>query len=89
MYLSHNIIRVIKSRRLRWAAHVARMEEGRSAFKILIGKRLLGMPMRRWADNIRMYLKEIGIDMRNWFHSVRDRDYWKTQVNAALKLRVP
>ena len=55
-----NIVRVIKSRRLRWVEHVARMEEGRSAFKILTGKttgkRRLGRPRRRWADNIRMDL---------------------------------
>ena len=64
-----NIVRVIKSRRLRWAGHVARMEEGRSAFKILTGKptgkRPLGRPWRRWEDNIRMDLEEIGINMGN------------------------
>ena len=58
MYVSPNIVRVIKSRRLRWAGHVARMAEGRSAFKILTGKptgkRLLGRPRRRWEDNISM-----------------------------------
>ena len=58
-----NIISVIKSRRLRWAGHVGRMEEGRSAFKILTGtlagKRLLGRPRRRWEDNIRMDLKNL------------------------------
>jgi hypothetical protein len=77
---------------LRWAGHVARMEEGRSAFKILTdkrtGKRHLGRPRRRWEDNIRMYLKEIGINARNWVDSAEDRDYWRAQVNAALNLRV-
>ena len=62
MYRSPNIVRVIKSRRLRWVRHVARMEEGRSAFKILTGKptgkRPLGRRRRRWEDNIRMDLKE-------------------------------
>ena len=65
LYRSPNIVRVIKSRRLRWAGHVAKMEEGRSAFKILrskpTGKRPLGRPVRRWVDNIRLVLKEIGI----------------------------
>ena len=69
----HLIASVIKSRRLRFAGHVARMEEGRSAFKILIGKltgrRPLGRPRRRWEDNTRMDLKEIGIDTRNWIDS--------------------
>ena len=74
LYRSPNIVRVIKCRRLRWTGHVARMEVGRSAFKILTGKptgkRPLGRPRRRWEDNIRMDLEEIGI-------------------NAALNLRVP
>ena len=71
LYCSLNIVRVIKSRRLRSAGHVARMEEDRIAFKILkgkpkpIGKRLLGRPSCRWEDNIRMELKEIGISRRN------------------------
>ena len=79
LYRSPNIVRVIKSRRLRWAGHVARMEEGRSAFKILTGKptrkRPLGRCRRRWEDNIRM-------------DSALDRDYWRALVNVALNLRV-
>jgi hypothetical protein len=70
LYCSPNIVMVIKSRRLRMTSHVTRMEEGRSAFKILsgisTGKRPLVRARRRWEDNIRMYLKEIGINMRNW-----------------------
>ena len=69
LYRSPNVVRVIKSRRLRWAGHVARMEEVRSAFKILTGtstgKRRLGRLRRRWEDNIRMYLEEMGINTRN------------------------
>ena len=66
---------MIKSRRLRWAGHVARMEEGRSAFKILTGKptgkRPLGKSRRRWENNIRMDLKEMGINTRNWVDSAQ------------------
>ena len=87
------MFRVIKYRRMRWVGHVARMEEGRSAFKILTdkptGKRPLGRPRRRWEDNIRMYLEEIGINARKWVDSAQDRDYWRALVNAALNLRVP
>ena len=92
MYRSPNIVRVIKSRRLRWAGNVARMEEGRSALKILsgkpTGKRPLGRPRRRWEDNIRMDLEEIGVNEGNWVDSAQDRNYWRALVNAALKLRV-
>ena len=77
---------------MRWAGHVARMGGGgRSAFKILagkpIGKRPLGRPWRRWEDNIRMDLEEVGIYAGNWVDSVQDRN-WRALVNAALNLRV-
>ena len=78
---------MIKSRRLRLAGHVARMEEGGSAFKILTGP--LGRPRRRWKDNIRMDLEEIGINAGNWVDSAQDRNYWRARANAALNLRVP
>ena len=69
------------------------MEEGRTAFKILKGKatrrRPLRRPRRRWEDIIRIYLKEIGINTRNWADLPQDRNYWRTLVNAALYLRVP
>ena len=84
---------MIKSRRLRRARYLARMEEGRSAFKSLTGKprgnRPLGTPRRRWENNIRMDLEEIGINARNWVDSTQDRDYWRALVNEALNLRVP
>jgi hypothetical protein len=74
------------------AGHVARMEECRSAFKMLTdkptGKSPLGWPSRRWEDNIRMDLEEMGINAGNWFDSAQDRDYWRALVNAALNLRV-
>ena len=69
------------------------MELGRSAFKILTskptGRRPLGRPRRRWEDNIRMNLEEIGINAENWVDSARDKDYWRALVIAALDLRVP
>ena len=68
------------------------MEEGRSVFKILkgkhTGKRTLGRPRRRWEDNMRMDLEEIGINAGNWVDSAQDRNYWRALVNAALNLRV-
>ena len=93
LYRSHNIFRMIKSRRLRWAGHVARIEEGRSAVKILTdkptGKRPLGRPRRRRENSIRMDLEGIGINARTWVDSTQDRDYWRALVNAALNHRVP
>ena len=80
---------------LRASVHsrIARMEEDRSAFKILVGKptgrRPLGRPRRRWEDNIRIDLQEIGINAGNWVDSAQDRNYWRALVNAALNLRVP
>ena len=80
-------------KRLRWAGHVARMEEGRSAFKMLTGKptgkRPSGRPRRIWENNIRMDLEEIGINAGNWVDSATDMNYWRALVNAALNLRVP
>ena len=83
---------MIKSRGLRWAGHVARIEKGRTSFKILIGKpigkRPSGKPRRRWEENIRMDFEEIGINASNWVDSAQDRDFWRALVNAALYLRV-
>jgi hypothetical protein len=90
LYRSLNI--VIESRKLRWAGCLAKMEEGKSVFKLLTGtpgrKKPLGRPRRRWEYNIRIYLKEIGVNTRNWVDSSQDKDYWRTLVNAALNLRV-
>jgi hypothetical protein len=75
LYSSPNIVRVIKSRRMRWAGLVARMGKGRGVYRVLVGrpegKRTLGKPRRRWEDNIKMDLREIGIDGRTGFDCLR------------------
>jgi hypothetical protein len=77
LYSSPNILRVIKSRRMKWAGHVARMGEGRGAYRVLVrrpeGKRPLGRPRRRWEDNIKIELGEIGIEGANWIQLAQDR----------------
>ncbi|KAJ4450901.1 hypothetical protein ANN_02335 [Periplaneta americana] len=92
LYSSPNIIRNIKSRRLRWAGHVARMGESRNAYRVLVGrpegKRPLGRPRRRWEDNIKMDLREVGYDGRDWINLAQDRDQWWAYVRAAKNLRV-
>jgi hypothetical protein len=93
LYSSPNIVRVIKSRRMRWAGYVARMGEGRGAYRALVGrpvgKRPLGRPRRRWEDNIKMDLSEIGIDGANWIRPAQDRVQWWAFVNTVMNLRVP
>jgi hypothetical protein len=92
-YSSSNIVRVIKSRRMRWVAHVARMGEGRVVYRVLVGrpegKRPLGRPRRRWEDSIKMNLREIGIDEANWIRLAQDRVQWRAFVNTVINLRVP
>ncbi|KAJ4435460.1 hypothetical protein ANN_18076 [Periplaneta americana] len=91
LYSSHDIIRKIKSRRLRWAGHVARMSESRNAYRVLVGtpegKRPLGRPRRRWENNIKMDLREVGYDDREWINLAQDRDQWRAYVRAAMNLR--
>ncbi|KAJ4435792.1 hypothetical protein ANN_18411 [Periplaneta americana] len=93
LYSSPDIIRNLKSRRLRWAGHVARMGESRNAYRVLVGrpegKRPLGRPRRRWEDNIKMDLREVGYDDRDWLNLAQDRDRWRAYVRAAMNLRVP
>jgi hypothetical protein len=93
LYSSPNIVRVIKSGRMRWPGHVARMEEGRGVYRVSVGrpegKRPLGRPRRRWEDNIKMDLKEIGIDEANWIRLAQGRVQWRAFVNTVMKLRVP
>jgi hypothetical protein len=84
---------IIQSRRIRWAGHVARMGETRNAYRILVGrtegKRPLGRPRRRWVDNIKMDLREIKLDGRDWIKLAQDRDQWRALVNTVMNLRIP
>jgi hypothetical protein len=93
LYSSPNIVRVITSRRMRWVGHVARMGERRGVYRVLVGgpegKRPLGRPRRKCEDNIKMDLREIGIDGVNWIRLAQDRVQWRSLVNTAMNLRVP
>jgi hypothetical protein len=93
LYSSPSIIRVIKSRRMRWAGHVARMGEERGVYRVLVGrpegKIPLGRPRRRWEDNIKTDLRQIGIDGANWIQLAQDRVQWRAFVNTVMNLRVP
>jgi hypothetical protein len=93
LYSSPTIIRIIKSRRMRWADNVARMGEKRNAYRLLVGKpegkRPLGRPRRKWVDNIRMNLGEVGWGDVDWIDLAQDRNRWRALVNSVLKLRVP
>ena len=92
LYSSPNIVRVIKSRRMRWAGHVARVGEERGAYRVLVGKpegnRPLGRPKRRWVDNIRMDLQEVGCGYVDWIGLAQDRDRWRRFVSAVMNFRV-
>jgi hypothetical protein len=87
------LFRIIKSRKMRWAGHVARMGEKRNAYRVLVGKpkgkRPLGRPRRRWVDNIRLDLGEVGWGSVDWIGVAQDRNRWRALVNSVLNLRVP
>ena len=93
LYSSPNIVRVIKSRRMRWAGHVACMGERRGVYRVLVekpeGKRPLGRPRHRWEDNIVMDLQEVGCGGMDWIELAQDRDRWQALVNAVMNLQVP
>ena len=78
---------------MRWAGHVARMDEEREVYRVLVGKlegrRPLGRPRRRWVDNIRMDLQEVGCGYMDWIGLAQDRDRWRMLVSAVMNLRVP
>ena len=93
LYSSPNIVRVIKSRRMRWAGHVTRKGEERGLYRFLVGKpegrRSLGRPSPRWVDNIRTDLQEVGCVYLDWIGLAQDRDRWRKLVSAVMNLRVP
>jgi hypothetical protein len=91
LYSSPDIIRQIKSRRMRWAGHVARMGGGRKVYGVLVGKpegkRALERPRRRWEDGIKVDVREIGLGVE-WIQLAQDRDRWRAVVNAVMNFRV-
>ena len=93
LYSSPNIVRVIKSRRMRWAGHVAHMGEKRGVYRVLVGKpggkRPLGRPRPRWVDDIRMDIQEMGCGYIDWIGLAQDRDSWRTLVTDIMNLQVP
>jgi hypothetical protein len=92
LYCSPSIIRMIKSRRMRWAGHVTRMGENRNVYRDLVGtpegKMRLGRPRRRWEDNIKIDVREIGWGGMDWIDLAQDRDQWRALVNTVMNLRV-
>ena len=92
LYSSPNNVREIKSRRMRWAGHVARMGEEREAYRILVGKpegkRPLGRPRLRWVDNIMMDLQKVGCGYVDWIGLAQDLDRWRTLLSVVMNLRV-
>ena len=93
LYSLPNIVRVVKSRRMRWAGHVAGMGQGRGVHRVLVGKpegkRPLGRPRRKWEDNIKMDLQEVGGGCGDWMELAQDRDRWRALVSMVMNLRVP
>jgi hypothetical protein len=93
LYSSPSIIRIIKSRSMRWAEHVARMGEKRNVYRLLAGKpegkRPLGRPRRKWIDNFKMDLLETGLNVVDWIDMAQDRYRWRALVNSVMNLRVP
>jgi len=92
LYSSPNIVRVLKYRRTRWAEHVARMGRRRGVYRVLVGnpkgKRPLWRPRRRWEDNIKMDLQEVGCGSMDWIDVAQDRDRWRALLNVVMILRV-
>jgi hypothetical protein len=92
LYCYPNIVRVMKSRIMKWAWHVARMRKER-LYRLLVGKpvgkRPFVIPSRRWEDNIKIDLQEVGCGCMEWIELVQDRNRWRTLVNEVMNHRVP
>jgi len=93
LYCSPHVVRVIKSRRMKWVGNVAQMGESRDVYRVLVGKterkRPLGRPRRRWEDNIKIYLQKVGCWSKDWIDPAEDRDRWRALVSAVMNHRVP
>jgi hypothetical protein len=93
LYSSPTIVQVIKSKRMRWAGHVARMGEGRGVYRFLVGKgegkRPIGRPRCRWEDNIKMDIQGVECGVMDQIELAQDRDRWRALVNAVMNLRFP
>jgi hypothetical protein len=93
LYSLPNIVRVVKSRRMRWAGHVARVGEDKGVHRMLVGKsdrkRPLGRPRRRWEDNIKMDLEAVGGGRGDWMELAQDRDRWRALVSTVKNFQVP
>jgi len=93
LYSLPNIVQVVKSRRMKWAGHVAFMGKGRGVYRVLVGKpegkRSLGRPRRRWEDNIKTDLQAVGGGRGDWMELAQDRESWRALVSTVMNFWVP
>ena len=93
IYVMYMSLTVVKLRRMRWVWHVARTEEGRGVYRVLVGKsegkRPLGRPRHRWEENIMMDLQEVGRGCGDWMELAQDKERWRALVSTVMNFRVP